>query len=204
MARSARNIFPSAPAGLRVGLYGGSFNPVHQGHFHVANTAKQRLQLDAIWWLVSPGNPLKGAAGQKNYAQRLAGVEAALANQAGHYVCTAEEAMGTRYSVDLIAAIMALRPAIRPVWVMGADNLASFHLWKGWQSMVMALPLAVIARPQDPVRARLSPMARQFDFARLDPAAAPILADYQAPAWVYLTAPFHTHSSTKIRAKRES
>jgi len=201
MAISARNLFPPVSAGLRVGLYGGSFNPLHPGHVHVAKSAKMRLNLDAIWWLVSPGNPLKGEAGKADYERRLAGVRRALKYLHGHYVCTAEAAMGTRYSVDLIAAVSAIRPAIRPVWVMGGDNLANFHLWKDWQAMAFSIPMAVIARPQDPVRARFSPMARLFSSARLPQEAAPILADQMAPAWVYLPAPMHDHSSTNIRAK---
>lgn len=203
-ARSAGKLFPPTPAGRRVGLFGGSFNPVHAGHFHVANTAKKRLHLDVIWWLVSPGNPLKGNAGLKDYEHRLAQVRTALEDHAGHVVCTAEAMLGTRYSIDLITAVCAIRPAIRPVWLMGADNLASFHLWKDWEDMAASLPLAVIARPQNPVRARFSPFARRFDFARLPQSAAPGLADQDAPAWVYLTAPLHDHSSTQIRAKKHS
>lgn len=203
MVRPARNFFPPAPAGLRVGLYGGSFNPVHQGHVHVAQTAKKRLKLDAVWWLVSPGNPLKKSAGQAGYAQRVAGVEKTLSHMPGHYVCTAEAALGTRYSVDLMAAVLNIRPALRPVWVMGSDNLASFHLWRDWQNMAMMLPIAIIARPQEPMRARFSPMAQRFAFARIKAEAAPVLADQAGPAWVYLTAPFDQHSSTNIRAKGE-
>jgi nicotinate-nucleotide adenylyltransferase len=200
-ARSAANLFPPAPAGLRVGLFGGSFNPVHAGHVHIAKTAKKRLQLDAIWWLVSPGNPLKKNADMADYPQRLAGVRAIVDGLPGHALCTAEAAMNTRYSIDLIAAVCAIRPALHPVWIMGADNLAGFHLWKDWQAMAMALPIAVIARPQDPVRARFSPFARHFGFARMPQQAAPLLAGRESPAWVYLTAPLHAHSSTQMRAK---
>ncbi len=196
---SARNIFPPAPAGLRVGLFGGSFNPVHEGHLHVAQTAKKRLNLDAIWWLVSPGNPLKGDAGQADYDQRLAGVHKVVEKNPGHFVCTAEAALGTRYSIDIFAAVGAIRPAIRPVWLMGADNLASFHLWKKWEDMVFAMPMAVIARPQDEVRARFSPFVQRFGFARLPQEAAPVLANKKSPAWVYLTAPLHDQSSTQLR-----
>ncbi len=202
MVISARNLFPPVSKGLRVGLYGGSFNPVHAGHLHVANSAKKRLQLDAIWWLVSPGNPLKGDAGKSDYQGRLAGVQSAVNGLNGHYVCTAEATMKTRYSVDLIGAVCALRPALRPVWIMGGDNLANFHLWKDWQVMMNMVPVAVIARPHDPVRARFSPMARLFSPHRLPQQAASILADQMAPAWVYLPAPLHDHSSTQMRMSR--
>ena len=188
-------------AGLRVGLYGGSFNPVHEGHVHVAQTALKRLQLDALWWLVSPGNPLKGAAGAADYQKRLAGVRAAIAHRPRHYVCTAEAALGTRYSADFLAHLLARAPALRPVWIIGADNLAAFHHWKDWQAIVRALPLAVIARPQDAMRARFSPLARTFAAARLPAEAAPRLAGQAPPAWIYLTAPLHGHSSTQIRAQ---
>ncbi len=198
-AHSHKAAFPPLSAGLRVGLFGGSFNPVHAGHIHVAKCAKKRLGLDAIWWLVSPGNPLKGEAGKADYAARLAGVQNAVGGLNGHFTCTIEAAFGTRYSIDLMTRVLAIRPAIRPVWIMGGDNLSSFHLWKDWQAMVMALPIAVIARPQDEVRARFSPMARRFDFARLPASYAPVLADQRSPAWVYLTAPLHAQSSTQIR-----
>ena len=200
-ARSAGNLFPPAPAGLRVGLYGGSFNPLHQGHMHVAQTALTRLDLDAVWWLVSPGNPLKGEAGKAGYPHRLAAVRAALAQRPRHFVCTAEAALGTRYSIDLVRAVRALRPAIRPVWIIGADSLATFHLWKDWRAIANALPIAVIARQPGAMRARFSPMARAFAAARLPAQAAPILADQPPPAWVYLPAPLHDQSSTRIRAQ---
>ncbi len=196
---SVGSLFPPVAAGLRVGLFGGSFNPVHEGHFHVARTALKRLDLDVIWWLVSPGNPLKGKSGMSGYERRLAGVRDYIAGHPKHYVCTAEASLGTRYSIDLIAAVHTIHPVICPVWIMGADNLGIFHHWKNWQAMAASLPVAVIARPQDPVRARFSPFARTFAFARMPSEAAPILAGQQGPAWVYLTAPLHSHSSTHMR-----
>ncbi len=200
--RSDRALFPPAPAGLRVGLYGGSFNPLHAGHLHVAQTALQRLQLDAIWWLVTPGNPLKGEAGRAAYGQRLTAVRAALAGKPRHHVCTAEAALGIRYSVDLVRVVRALRPAIRPVWIIGADNLANFHFWKEWRALAHTLPIAIIARPEQAMAALFSPMARTFARDRLPAAAAPTLPGRQSPAWVYLPAPLHVQSSTQIRACR--
>ena len=205
MARPGRSrgaLFPPAPAGLRVGLYGGSFNPLHEGHMHVAQTALKRLQLDALWWLVTPGNPLKGAAGQAGYGQRLAAVRAALADKPRHFVCTAEAALGLRYSIGLVRAVRALRPAIAPVWIIGADNLAGFHLWKDWQALAQTMPIAVIARPDQAMAALFSPMARTFSRFRLPAAAAPLLPGREPPAWVYLPAPLHQQSSTRIRAQR--
>ncbi len=187
--------------GMRVGLYGGSFNPVHGGHVHVARTAKKRLNLDCIWWLVSPGNPLKEAAGTKDYDKRCAAVTALTATMPGHRVCGAEKQWGTRYSADFLDIFLARAKAVKPVWIMGADSLKNFHLWKDWRGIASALPLAVIARNDEPLRARLSPAAQVLSPYRHCAASAKTLSERESPAWVYLDAPFHPAASRDIRAQ---
>ena len=136
---------PHAP-GLRIGLYGGSFNPPHAGHRHVSLRALKRLNLDRIWWLVTPGNPLKERDGLPGTAER---VEAArrLAAHPRIAVTGFEEAIGTRYTVDTLRVVVERCPAVRFVWIMGADNLAGFHRWRGWRDIAQLMPFAVVDRP---------------------------------------------------------
>jgi nicotinate-nucleotide adenylyltransferase len=197
--RALRPGFHLTP-GLRVGLYGGSFNPAHDGHAHVARTALTRLALDRVIWLVSPQNPLKSAEGTTLLGRRI---EDARRHAPGRamIVTGIEEALGARYTIDTVRALKARFPAVRFVWIMGADNLASFHRWRGWTQIMREVPVAVVARPGDALRSRLSPAARRFGRARLPEAAAGVLADRPPPAWIYLTAPLNDASSTSLRAR---
>ena len=177
---------------MRVGLFGGSFNPAHDGHAHVAETALIRLGLDRVVWLVSPGNPLKDAPGALE--ERLAGVRA-FAGGPSMVVSDAEARLGTRYSIDTIRALRRRYPGVRFVWVMGADSLASFHRWKGWTQIFRELPVAVVARPGSE-KALTSPAARRFVQARVAPGA---LLQANPPAWSWLSAPLNYASSTALR-----
>jgi nicotinate-nucleotide adenylyltransferase len=134
---------PVAP-GLRIGLLGGSFNPAHGGHLHVSLTAMKRLGLDYVWWLVSPGNPLKDAPAP--LAKRLAGARA-MARHPRLIVSDIEERLGTRYTIDTVKALQRRFPFVHFVWLMGSDNLQNFHLWRNWQEIARRLPLAVVQRP---------------------------------------------------------
>ncbi|TGY88818.1 nicotinate-nucleotide adenylyltransferase [Marinicauda algicola] len=184
--------------GMRVGLFGGSFDPVHAGHLHVARTALKRLALDRVWWIVSPQNPLKPHA-PGDLARRLRAVEAAA--RAPRMVVTDIEArLGVRYTADLVARLTAAHPGVRFVWIMGADSLAGFHRWKDWQTIAARVPIAVIARPTDPIRARLSRAARTLSRHRLPQSRAAALPSCLPPCWTYLTAPLHGESSRALRA----
>jgi nicotinate-nucleotide adenylyltransferase len=130
----------------RVGLLGGSFNPAHRAHRRISLAALGRLGLDEVWWLVSPGNPLKPETGMAPLATRLASARKTARN--ARIRPTAIEArLGTRYTVDTIAALRRRFPDTRFIWLMGADNLAQFHRWCRWRSIARMLPIAVIARP---------------------------------------------------------
>jgi nicotinate-nucleotide adenylyltransferase len=181
-----------------VGLYGGSFNPPHAGHEHVAQIARRRLGLDRVVWLVSPGNPLKDPGHLEPLEQRMAQVRR-LAGGPGTVVSDLEARLGSRYTVDTVRWLKARFPGVRFVWIMGADNLAGFHRWKGWRDLMAEIPVAVVSRPGVALRSRSSPMARRYAAARLPLEKAARLVDCAPPAWVYIPAPFRFVSSTALR-----
>jgi nicotinate-nucleotide adenylyltransferase len=188
---------------MRVGLFGGSFNPAHEGHAHVAETALQRLRLDRVVWLVSPQNPLKDSAQTAPLDQRMASARA-MARGPSMVVSDVETRIDTRFTIDTLRSLIARYPGVRFVWLMGADGLAEFHRWRGWIEIAGLVPMAVVARPGSSLRALTSPAARRLASARVRPQEARVLADYAAPAWTYLTAPLDPHSSTAIRARRRN
>ena len=188
-------------AGMKVGLYGGSFNPAHEGHAHVAETAMRRLGLDRVIWLVSPQNPLKASHETEALETRLAGVRR-IARSRGMVVSQAEERLGTRYTIDTIRALKMRFAGVRFVWIMGADSLADFHRWRGWVEILRETPVAVVSRPWIALKSRSSPAARRFGRFRLPASAARRLPATPAPAWVYLTGPLNYASSTALRRRR--
>lgn len=189
---------PATLPGLRVGLYGGSFNPPHRGHAHVARLALQRLRLDRIWWLVSPGNPLKSTDGLPDVERRLAAV-ATVARHPRAVVTDLEARLGTRYTIDLVRRLTRLRPSVRFVLVIGADNWATFHRWGGWKEIARTLPIAVVDRPGATFAALASPAARAFAGARIAERDAGFLADLRPPAWVFLAGVKVPLSSSDLR-----
>lgn len=183
--------------GMTVGLFGGSFDPVHRGHLHVATTALKKLQLDRVWWIVSPQNPLKERRAG-DFLRRFISVQEA-ASPPRIVVSDIEHRTGIRTTADLIAVLQARHPLVRFVWIMGADNLKQFHTWHRWRFIANHVAIAVIARPQDPVRARLAPAARQLSRSRLRESRAHNLAKTGAPGWTYLTEPLHSEASSRLR-----
>ncbi|MDO8799338.1 nicotinate-nucleotide adenylyltransferase [Phenylobacterium sp.] len=186
--------------GMRVGLYGGSFNPVHAGHAHVAETARKRLRLDRVIWLVSPQNPLKSSKETASLAQRMAGVRKVARGRA-MIVSDAETAIGSTYTIDTLRVLKARFPGVKFVWIMGADSLASFHRWRGWTQIMGGAPVAVVSRPWISLRSRFSPAAQRFSHARRPASQGPILAGTQPPRWVFLTGPLNFLSSSAMRAR---
>ena len=185
-------------AGMRVGLFGGSFNPAHEGHLHVAETAMQRLELDRVVWLVSPQNPLKSAADTAPLSARVASARA-IARAPGMVVSDVETRIGTRRTIDTLRALTDRYPGVNFVWVMGSDNLASFHHWRGWTDIMRLMPVAVVARPGSLLDSRTAPAAARFARARLPSQQARLLPECEAPCWTYLTAPLNHQSSTALR-----
>lgn len=189
-------------AGQKVGLLGGSFNPAHDGHLHVAETAMRRLGLDHVIWLVSPGNPLKSASRQAPLEDRMASARAMAADPA-MTVSDFETRVGVRWTVDTLRALKARYPGVRFVWLMGSDNLAGFHQWRGWTDIMRLVPVAVVARPGSLLESRSAPAAARFARFRVAQERAALLPRMPAPAWTYLTAPLNPRSSTAIRAMRQ-
>ena len=193
--------------GMAVGLFGGSFNPAHDGHAHVAETAMRRLGLDRVIWLVSPQNPLKDARDSAPLAERMASARTAAAMAAAGpsmVVSDFETRAGTQWTVDTLRALTARHPGVRFVWLMGSDNLAGFHKWRGWTDIMRMMPMAVIARPGSQLDSRTAPAAARFASARVPAARARLLSGLEAPAWTYLTAPLNPRSSTALRAARDA
>ena len=186
--------------GMRVGLFGGSFDPAHEGHAHVARTVLQRLGLDQVIWLVSPGNPLKpnapaGLERRMDSARRFA-------RRPHMIVSDAETRLGVRYTIDTVRALKARFPGVKFVWIMGADSLLGFHRWRGWTELMREIPVVVVTRPGSAIRSRLAPAARRFSGARLPAGRARTIALTRPPAWTFLRAPWSFASSTALRSGR--
>ncbi|WP_269430758.1 nicotinate-nucleotide adenylyltransferase [Pseudorhodobacter wandonensis] len=193
--------FPIATKGMVIGLLGGSFDPAHSGHAHLTREALKRFGLDRVWWLVSPGNPLK-ARQPAPMADRLA--QAQLVMDDPRVIVTDIEArLGTRYTAETLEALIARYPRVRFVWLMGADNLLQFDRWDRWQDIMHMVPVGVLARPGSRIQARLSKTAEVFWRARLPDAAAQSLAHGPRPRWCFLNMPLHKASSSAIRARGE-
>lgn len=194
---------PLALAGQRVGVMGGSFNPPHDGHLIVARTALRRLRLDQLWWLVTPGNPLKAHDGLAPLEQRVAACQS-LAGDDPHMIVTAFEAqLGSAFTAETLQFLKRRLPAVRFVWVMGADNLAHFHRWQNWRGIAAMMPIAVVDRPEWRLRALAGPAAQALRDAQVPEAAAAGLAAMAPPAWTFLTSKLSGLSSTDLRRQNE-
>lgn len=181
---------------MRVGLFGGSFDPAHKGHAHVAHEALKRLKLDQIWWLVSPQNPLKPQSAP--LAERLKGTQS-VARSRRMVVTDIENRWNLRYTADVLKALQHAYPGVRFVWIMGADNLLNFGRWRRWNDIVRAIPIAIVSRPTAGPDARAAKPFHRYAAARVNACAA--LATKPAPAWAFIPARFDPTSSTSLRAR---
>lgn len=182
----------------RIGLLGGSFNPAHAGHVHISLEALKRLNLDEIWWLVSPQNPLKQASDLAAYSARLASARGT-ASHPRIRVLDVEARHGLFYTIDSIRFLQAQHPQHRFVWLMGADNLAGFHRWKSWREIAARVPIAILDRAPYGLRALHGRFALAYAKHRLNAALAVHLAASSAPRWVYLSIPRHPLSASYLR-----
>lgn len=185
--------------GQRIGLLGGSFDPPHAGHVHISRWALKAIGLDAVWWLVSPGNPLK-ENGPADIDRRVAACNA-LVHHPRIHVTDIERHLGSPFTANTLKHLGQRYPAVRFVWLMGADNLASFHHWEGWRWIIETHSIGVLARPGEQVRAGLSPAARRYAHARLPGSAAGVLGRGEHARWALLNGPMSEHSSTRIRSE---
>ncbi|WP_309663483.1 nicotinate-nucleotide adenylyltransferase [Tabrizicola sp.] len=191
--------FPPAVRGMVIGLLGGSFDPAHEGHVHITHEALKRMGLDRVWWLVSPGNPLK-ARQPAPMAERLARARAVM-HDPRVVVSGLEAALGTRTTADTIDRLRAIYPGVHFVWLMGADNLVQFHRWGRWRDILRAVPVGVLARPGSGVAARMSVAARAFRVHRV--ARGEGLGNRKPPVWCFVNLPLNSASSSAIRARGE-
>ncbi|MGX0877405.1 nicotinate-nucleotide adenylyltransferase [Roseovarius sp. MBR-154] len=194
-----RHALPLARPGQVIGLLGGSFDPPHAGHLHISREALRRFALDRLWWLVSPGNPLK-PHGPAPLAERMAAARA-MVDHPRMAVTDFEAQAGTRYTAQTLIALRHAAPGVRFVWLMGADNLAQFHRWQDWQSIIESVPVGVLARPGQRISARMSPAARIYRHACLPGRASRLLGQATAPAWCFVNVPMMDISSTALRAQ---
>ena len=200
MKRAAhRWIAPPGPVarGLKIGLLGGSFNPAHAGHLHISETARKRLGLDYVWWLVAPQNPLKPVAGMEALAHRVAFAQALAARYPRIVVMDIEHALGTRYTIDTLTKLKRRFGDVHFVWLMGSDNLDRFHCWKRWHDIVASVPVAVVTRPGSVMAALHAKPFLRFCRARVFPLNQ--LAFAKPPALALIDGPRNPQSATEIR-----
>lgn len=191
---------PRHTRGMRIGLFGGTFNPPHPGHRLASLIALKRLRLDAIWWLVTPGNPLKENSGLTPLDTRIATARK-IANHPRIVVTGLEADIGTRFTHDTIDYLRKRCPGVRFVWIMGADNLRSFHRWQRWREITRLVPIAVIDRPQSTLKGAHSRTAAYLARWRLDEADGALMAERRAPGFIFLHGPRSDMSSTELRAR---
>jgi len=196
--QSVSRAIPLYTQGMRIGLLGGSFNPPHVAHRAVSLFAIKRLKLDRVWWLVTPGNPLKAHGALHDLDARMDAARQMAGDPRIDISCL-ESVIGTRYTVDTISYLRRRASGLRFVWIMGADNLAQFHRWQNWRRIAAEVPIAVIDRPPQSFRALAAPAAQALTRYRLPENQAAGLADQRAPAWVFLTGMKSNLSSTGLR-----
>ena len=189
---------PSEPSKV-IGLLGGTFNPAHAGHLHISQYALEMLPIDALWWLVSYDHPVKAPAGLMPFAERMAHAAALLKPYRAITVSDFEQQAGTRYTIDTLLALEACHPNDRFIWLMGADNLTTFHNWHRWDEILNHVPIVVFNRGNEKIQALTSPFAVQFSAAHV---ASPQQLSLTAPYnWCFLDIPTHPASSTELREK---
>lgn len=197
---SERVLPPHAP-GMRIGLFGGTFDPPHEAHRAATMLALKRLKLDHVWWLVTPGNPLKNTAGLAPLSQRLAAARK-LTNHPRVDVTGLEAAIKTRYTYDTIKWLITRCPGVQFVWIMGADNLRSFHRWQRWRDIASLVPIVVIDRMGPSLYAGASQTGQALRRFRIREEDVASLPGRRAPAWSFLHGLKSPLSSTALRALR--
>jgi nicotinate-nucleotide adenylyltransferase len=201
ISRKPRLVLPPHAPGMRIGLFGGTFDPAHAAHLGAAVLAMKRIGLDRVWWLVTPGNPLKNTRGLAPLAKRLVAAKA-LARHPRIDVTDLEAQIGTPYTYETIRYLVRRCPHVRFVWIMGADNLRSFHRWQRWRDIAALVPIAVVDRLGPSLYATAGVAGHALAGARIPEWAAKALPERSTPAWIYLHGLKSPLSSTALRAAR--
>jgi nicotinate-nucleotide adenylyltransferase len=188
---------------MRVGILGGSFNPAHAGHLHVARTALRRFALDQVWLMVSPGNPLKPAVGMAPFAERLASAQQ-IADGRRIVATRIEASIGTRYTRETLSRLHRLFPCVDFVWLMGADNLEDLARWQRWREIAANTALGVLPRPEHNMGALAGRAAHRLRGHRLPSRQATLLAAAPTPAWIFLPTAQNALSATALRAAKQN
>ena len=194
---------PPHGAGQAIGLFGGSFNPPHAGHRQASLFALRRLGLDQLWWMVTPGNPLKENGGLAPLDQRMRAA-AEIASHPRIAISGAETGFRTRYTADLIQILKERQPKTRFVWIMGSDSLTDFHRWEDWRRIAASVPIAVVNRPRSLCAPLSSRAALALGRYRIDAEDTTTLPDQPPPAWAFLIGPRTAASSTALRSGRRT
>ena len=191
--------FPSVEPGLTIGLLGGSFDPPHEGHVHITKLALKIFNLSKIWWLVCPENPIKSVTPSDLNSRFLASKK--IMKHPSVVITDLEKKFKTKYTFQTLIKLKKLYPSTKFVWLMGADNLINFHHWKNWDWIMKNIPVGVLARPEEQIKAGLSRTAIKFGNYRLPKEKSIILSNYIPPVWTLSTGPMRNISSTEIRKK---
>ena len=194
----SRNGMKKSRCRRKIGLLGGSFNPAHDGHRHISLVALKRLELDEVWWLVSPQNPLKSTDCMADFEARLASAER-IARHPRILASGFEAEEGLQYTADTLSLIQVRHPDCRFVWLMGADNLGNFHKWDRWLQIADTMPIAVFARPGYDLKALAGVAAHRLRDVRLPECKTRTLINHMPPAWAFLAIRRHPESATRIR-----
>ena len=185
----------------RVGLLGGSFNPAHEGHLHISSLAMKSLKLDQLWWLVSPGNPLKSKLAMASLKDRMEVARKISACNPDIVVSDIENSFSTCHTVDTIESLKVEFPEVSFVWVMGADLLVQVPQWKRWRALFKLVPIAIFARPAYSARVLSGKAARRFNGSRVPRYRIGSLVKMRPPAWAYVRTRLNSQSATSIRTK---
>ena len=191
--------FPSVEPGLTIGLLGGSFDPPHEGHVHITKLALKFFNLSKIWWLVCPENPIKSVTPSDVNSRFLASKK--IMKHPSVVITDLERKFKTKYTFQTLIKLKKLYPSTKFVWLMGADNLINFHHWKNCDWIMKNIPIGVLARPEEQIKAGLSRTAIKFGNYRLPKEKSIILSNYIPPVWTLSTGPMRNISSTEIRKK---
>ncbi|MEG8098743.1 nicotinate-nucleotide adenylyltransferase [Candidatus Liberibacter brunswickensis] len=192
---------PKVENGMKIGLFGGSFNPPHYGHTEIANIAIKKLNLDQLWWIINPYNPVKSYNLSFSLEKRI-GLSKSLIKNPRIRITAFEKHFNQKETFHTILEVKKHNKSVNFVWIMGADNIKSFHQWHNWRKIVLTVPIAIIDRFDGTFNYTSSPMAKTFEHARIDETLSHLLCKTIPPSWLFIHNRHHIISSTDIRRQK--